>query len=403
MKKKKLFLILLVFLIQIPFIFENANGFHCNLLLFEVDKDNYYANEEIRINASWELDYNPFTEDGFIQIHIYDSLDNLIWNSSEYHEIGLFTESWIINITNLKIMFLNYSNIVLIRFMYYYWESEDLFRLIPIETREITIFKRIPLCHLNGFRDRIKYGEDLTFTAKFYDEFLENNTFLCNQSIFFMISVNNSVIFQKNFTTSYLGIIQITISSVSHLNIGLNRLTFKFLQNKVYNDTLFQYEIWLDKSPVFVDIIDYNENLAENEDLVIQLKYYYFFNGSIIPLDKQIIRLEILWNQTSFFTQLYSTDIFGFLLVSIPYSLLNFTSNIEDIKLNFVYNGTIYLENKTISLNLNMIDFKKKIMLKSNVLLFTVLSVMSLLVSLPLLYKFKKERKKILTEIIVKY
>ena len=77
MKKEILLLILLVFLIEIPFISKGVKGFYCNLFFLEVDKDSYYANEEIRINASWELDYNPFNEYGYIQIHLYDSLDNL--------------------------------------------------------------------------------------------------------------------------------------------------------------------------------------------------------------------------------------------------------------------------------------------------------------------------------------
>ena len=403
MKKKKLLLILFVFLIEIPFISKNVIGFYCNLLFLEVDKDSYYANEEIRVNASWELNYNPVNEYGYIQIHLYDSLDNLIWNSSEYDEIGLFTEEWIINITNLKTMFLNYSNIVFIRFFHYTWGGEGPIQPVPIETREITIFKRIPLCQLFGFRDRIKYGEDLIFTAKFFDEFIEYNSFLNNQSILFIISVNDSVIFQSNFTTNYLGIIEISISSVSHLNMGLNKFTFKFLQNKVYNDSIFQYEISLDKNPVFVDIINYKENLVKKEDLVIQLKYYYFFNGSLMPLNNQCIELEIIWNQSLIFTQIFSTDISGFLLINIPQEFLNYTVEIEDLKLNFVYNGTIYLENKTISLNININNSKAKSTLNSNVIIFTAISITSLIISLPLLYRFKKERKKILSEITVRY
>jgi len=402
-KKEILLLILLVFLIEIPFISKDVKGFYCNLLFLEVDKDSYYANEEIRINASWELDYNPFNEYGYIQIHLYDSLDNLVWNSSEYDEIGQFTEKWIINITNLKIMFLNYYNIVFIRFFHYIWDGEGPIQPIPRETKEIIIFKRIPLCELLGFRDRIIYGEDLTFTAKFYDEFIENNSFLNNQSILFMISVNNSITFQHNFTTNHLGIIEICISSVVHLNMGLNKFTFNILQNKVYNDSIFQYEILLDKNPVFIDIINYNEHLAKKEDLVIQLKYYYFFNGSLIPLNNQCIKLEILWNQSLIFTQIFNTDISGVLLVSIPHELLNFTGEIEDLKLNFVYNGTIYLENKTISLNININNSEAKSSLNSNVVLFTALSIISLLISLPLLYRFKKERKKMLTEITIRY
>ena len=403
MKKKKLLLILFVFLIEIPLISNSVRGFYCNLFFFEVDKESYYANEEIRINASWELDYNPVNEDGFIQIHIYDSLDNLIWNSSEYDEIGIFTEQWILNNTDLNITFSNYSNIVFIKFFHYFWYGEGGFQPVPRETREITIFKRIPLCQLFGFRDRIKYGEDLIFTAKFFDEFIEYNSFLNNQSILFIISVNDSVIFQSNFTTNYLGIIEISISSVSHLNMGLNKFTFKLLQNKVYNDSIFQYEISLDKNPVFVDIINYKENLVKKEDLVIQLKYYYFFNGSLMPLNNQCIELEIIWNQSLIFTQIFSTDISGFLLINIPQELLNYTVKIEDLKLNFVYNGTIYLENKTISLNININNSKAKSTLNSNVIIFTAISITSLIISLPLLYRFKKERKKILSEITVRY
>ncbi|MBA7558260.1 hypothetical protein ES705_51056 [subsurface metagenome] len=218
-----------------------------------------------------------------------------------------------------------------------------------------------------------------------------------------MISVNNSIIFQHNFTTNHLGIIEICISSVVHLNIGLNKFTFNVLQNKVYNDSIFQYEIFLDKNPVFIDIINYNEHLAKKEDLVIQLKYYYFFNGSLIPLNNKCIKLEILWNQSLIFTQIFNTDISGVLLVSIPHELLNFTGEIEDLKLNFVYNGTIYLENKTISLNININNFEAKSSLNSNIALFTALSIISLLISLPLLYRFKKERKKMLTEITIRY
>ncbi|MFX0080124.1 MAG: hypothetical protein ACFE94_00055 [Candidatus Hodarchaeota archaeon] len=403
MKKKKVLLIILVFLVEIPFVSKDTLAFYCNILSFEVDKDFYYTNEEIRINASWELNYNPSNEYGYIQIHIYDSLDNIIWNSSEYDNIGQFTEGWIVNITSLKTMLLNYSNTVFIRFFHYFWDGDGSIEPIPRETKEIIIFKRIPLCELYGFRDRINYGEDLTFMAHFYDDIIENNPFLCNQLILFMISVNNSIIFEKNFTTNHLGIIEVSISSMVHLNIGLNKLTFIFLQNKVYNDSIFQYEIFLDKNPIFVDIIDYDENLTKKEDIIIHLIYYYFLNDSIIPLDNQNIEVEILWNQSLIFTQIFKTDNYGVLLVIIPYELLNFTSKIENLKLTLVYNGTVYMENKTISLNINISNSKRNNILNSNVILFTILSISSLLILFPLLYRFKKGRKKLLTEITIRY
>ena len=402
MKKNLILLILLVFLIEIPCYSQSVKGFDCEVYNLETNKNSYYTNEVIELNASWELDYNPFTEDCYIQIKIYDSLDELIWNSSKYDEIGLFTEQWSINTTELKTTFSDFTSNVIIKMYFYLWNQGESVPFLQ-DSEEITIIKRIPLCELIGLRDRINYSEEISFSAKFYDNIIENYSLLINQLVLFMVSFNNSIIFQENFTTNHLGIIEITLSSLVHLNLGLNTLVFKIIQSNVYNDSIFQHEILVEKTPVFINVVNIDNLIIKDEDLIIQLYCYYFFNDSMTPLNNQSIKVEILHNQSSIYSQIYNTDITGFLSITISQAILNFTGEIEDIVLILQYSGNYFLQNKTTSLILSIDGPKGKSSQNLNVFLIVTFSIISILIPLPLLYRFKRERKKMLTEVIIKY
>ena len=54
-----------------------------------------------------------------------------------------------------------------------------------------------------------------------------------------------------------MGIINVSISSDHHLNLGENKLIFFLVNNNVYNDSEFQYEVFLEKGPVFIDVINF--------------------------------------------------------------------------------------------------------------------------------------------------
>ena len=70
MKKKRIIIVILWGFITTFFL---ADDVYCLLYdpLLEVDKEDYYINEVIFINASWELYYNELTENVYVQIQIY--------------------------------------------------------------------------------------------------------------------------------------------------------------------------------------------------------------------------------------------------------------------------------------------------------------------------------------------
>ncbi|MHA1661557.1 MAG: hypothetical protein ACTSUT_20875, partial [Promethearchaeota archaeon] len=96
-----------------------SKGGTYNLIFLKTDQEVYYIDEKIEINASWELNYNIGLEFSYIQIQIYNIYNNLLWNSSEYYDIGIIEKNWTINILELNISYSNYSNILLVKCFYY--------------------------------------------------------------------------------------------------------------------------------------------------------------------------------------------------------------------------------------------------------------------------------------------
>ncbi len=404
MKKKLIFLILIVSLIEILSISNFGISFECNLSYIEVDRNNYYPDETIKINASWTLDYNPINEEAYIQVRISDDFDTVVWNSSKYDEIGNFSKNWSVNINFLNLTLKNYTNYLYIKFVsgYHQIGTMDIISNL-LETIQVKIRKRIPFCQLIGFKDQINYGDSLIFQARFFDDLVENNTFLNNQLISFLIESNNSTIFQSNFTTNYLGRIDIFISSIDHLNLGVNNLIFELEKNIVYNDSKFQYEVLLEKNPILIDVISFKEDLGNEEDLIMELFYYSFFNNTVTPLKNQEIELVILDNKNIVYSQVYTTDLLGILSVAVPYEFIHSNKNIKTLKLNLIFNGSLYLENRTLSLNLNINIQEVENVIQLNFVLFISILVIISLISLTTLFKFKNGEKKLLPDITIRY
>lgn len=379
-------------------------GFECNLTILEVDKEFYYPNEIVKINASWQLDYNPINEEAYIQVKLTDEFDTILWNSSKYDGIGNYTENWSIYINQLNLTLNNYTQNLYLKFLSVYHQigTMDIISNL-LETIQIKIVKRISSCELIGFKDQITYGESLSFQARFFDNLIENNTFLNNQLIIFRICSNNTIIFQSNFTTNNLGIIDILISSIDHLDLGVNNLVLKLCNNNVFNDSIFQYEVFVEKNPVLIDIINFQEDLEPWEDLIIELFYYYFFNNTLCPLKNQYIELVILSEKNITYTQIYNTDKNGILSVTIPHDLLSVNKENKELKLDLIFNGTLYLENKTLSLTLNININAPENGFQLNLVPFITVPAIIVLISLIILVRFKNPRKKILPDITIRY
>lgn len=403
MKKKIAFLIVSIFLLEFLNITNWAIGFDNILYNLEVNKEEYYMNEEIKVNASWQLNYDPINEKAYVQIRMYDSLTNkIVWNSSKYNVIGSFTENWSINILHLNMTMTNNTSIVFIKFFSYHWQigigGDNSF----LETIEVKIVKRIPLCRVTGLKERLNFGENLTLSVTFYDAIIENNTFFSNQLVWLMISSNNSKLYQHNFTTNQFGTIEIIIYSQYHLNYGVNSLQFSILNNLVYNNSIFQYQIFLEKNRVFTDLVLFKDILNRHEDLEIKL-FYYFFNNSLKPLKNESIKLVIYNNQDVIFSKIYSTDEFGILFITISLELFNFSIERNELKLILKYDGSHFLENKSVILGLNINPSTLKNGMSSNVLVFIPFLIIFSLILFFLWYKYRRVQTKMLTEIIFKY
>ena len=398
-----LLLILIDFLSVISFV----NAFNCNLNFLKTDKTIYFIDEDIKINASWELSYDINNENSYVQVQIFNGSDIKIWISPEYDEIGFFEKNWTVNLQQLNIDFTNYSNILYIKFFSYYddfFASDAVYTFL--DTIKIKVIKKKPLCELTGYRDRIKFGDCLYLTAKFYDDFSESNLFLINYSIQFKIYSNNFISYQSTYTTNLSGMINLCLNSLTHLSLGQNFLVFSIIDNRIYNDTKYIYELYLEKNQLIIDIISFNESLKESEDLEIRLFYYYYFNLSLKPLANYNIVLKIYDYKTLIYINEYKTDKFGVLTIKIPQESFNFNLMSQEFNINIIFNGTNFLNNKTLTLPLKI--NRETYSDKKNSLQMSILSFMSILIIILIVLSYvisdkKNKSKKLLTDLIIRY
>lgn len=358
---------------------KSAKSFSFDVFVFTSDNDIYYNNEKININASWELIYNPSHEISHFQVQIFDIFDNILWNSSEYHEIGYSEKNWTINIEFLNISFSNYTNTLFIKLYHFYKDenaaggSVNAFRGILI----VNVLKRNVMCQLIGFKSVLKYGDYNFFTAKFYST--DNNSYLVNETFHFEIISNKKILYQNNFTTNESGEISFNISTISHLNLGENNIIFSIRNNMVYNNATFSYEIFVEKLAIFVEILRFDNNL-ENDHLIKIKLYFYFFNQSIKPLKNQILKTIIYNDLILEYEDEFKTNQSGFVDIEISPNNFRFKENEKKFYIDIVFRGTKYLENKTITLNFKIQNFLSQgvfnLFFTSNIFLFSILIIL---------------------------
>ena len=358
---------------------KSAKSFSFDVFVFTSDKDIYYNNENININASWELIYDLGHEISYFQVQIFDIFDNILWNSSEHHEIGYSEKNWTINIEFLNISFSNYTNTLFIKLYHFYKDqngaggSVNAFRGIII----VNVLKRNVMCQLIGLKSVLKYGDYNFFTAKFYST--DNNSYLVNETFHFEIISNKKILYQNNFTTNESGEISFNISTISHLNLGENTIIFNIRNNMIYKNATFSYEILVEKLAIFVEILRFDKNL-ENHYLITINLYFYFFNQSIKPLKNQILK-TIIYNDLSLeYEDEFKTNQSGYVDIEISPNNFRFKENEKKFYVDIVFNGTKYLENKTITLNFKIQNFLSQgvfnLFFTTNIFLFSILIIL---------------------------
>ncbi|MFW9972118.1 MAG: hypothetical protein ACFFDF_18150 [Candidatus Odinarchaeota archaeon] len=240
MKKKYLFILPILILAELLSGMNFVNAFSYNLINFSTNQTRYYIDESIKINATWVLNYNPNSEDAYVQIHIVDEFAQFVWNSSMYNQIGTSEKNWTVDIGDFDLDLENSSCFLYIKFFVFYFHIDTGSPMCNyLTTIEVSVMKRNISCELLGYKDRIIFGEDLYLIARFYDESTNNTRYLFNQSVQFLISFNDVIITQCNYTTNISGVISFQLLSATHLMFGLNFLIFSIDGNNLYNNSKF--------------------------------------------------------------------------------------------------------------------------------------------------------------------
>jgi len=290
-KKKNKAVLFLYFLLGIILIPKSALGFSCSNTLLVTDKNTYNNNENIYLNGSWELYYNSGFEVSYIQIQITNIFDKILWNSSYYYAIGISQKNWTINIQSLNLTITNYPYRIYIKLFNYHedFNSNEVGATYK-EIITLNITKRDVDCELTNFKSDLIYGESNLFNAKFYN----GNTSFCleNETLQCIIRNNDGIIYQTIFTTDKEGMLSFNISTVKHLGLGRNNISFIIKNNSYYLDTTFSYEVYVKKIPVYVDITNLVNNPEESSLLKIQLYYYYFNTNKITDTWRESMKVS---------------------------------------------------------------------------------------------------------------
>ncbi|TFG08759.1 MAG: hypothetical protein EU539_01540 [Promethearchaeota archaeon] len=245
MKKLKIKLIIIITLVSLGLIqhFQNVKAIpNCDIHNFTADKETYYNDENIILTLSWELFYEE-PEEAFIQVRIFNGSGNVVWQSDEYDQAGPFEEIIYAEIPDFNHSFTEDTSIFTIKIYYEYDGDSSGSYYLPDWILEITTLKRSISCDLINFRNKIEFGENMTFVAKFY--LPSNNTALKNYSIHFKILSNGSMFYNNNFTTNSTGMIEIFICSSQNLSLGQNELIFRVIGNRFISNCEFKYIIFI--------------------------------------------------------------------------------------------------------------------------------------------------------------
>ena len=406
MKKKNIVVLFLYFLLGITIYPKSVLGFSCNNTEIVTDKISYNNNENIYLNGSWELYYDSGFEISYVQIQITNIFDKILWNSSNYYTIGISQKNWKINIQFLNLTITNYSGRIHIKLFNYYknFNSNDVVATFR-EIITINITKQDVDCKLTNFKSDLIYGESNLFHAQFYSR---NSSFrVVNETLECLIRNNDEITYRANFTTDNEGMFSFNISTVTHLSLGRNNVSFIIRNSSYYLKAIFSYDIYVKKIPVYVDVINLANNTEEDNSIKIQL-YYYYFNTSKKTVENENLQIIVYGNLTLVYEDVLKINQTGFVNINISTSIFNFKEGdkLINVNIDIIFNGTIYLENRTTSLSVQIQNYQYSRTFSSfyfvNICLLSILT--SLITSISFkAYKYKKAGFKLIRDITFKF
>jgi hypothetical protein len=393
----------LVLLVLILFT-NSVKGYSYYNTSLETDKDTYFTHEKIKINASWELYYNPDFEISYTRIQILDNFDEILWKSAKYYAMGVSNKNWTVYIQALNITYSNFSDIIFIRIYNYYQNSQTSEEREEIsEILSVNLVKNSISCQLTGFKDNLIIGDSNSFSAYFFNT--ETGDCLANETFLFLTTYNEEIIFQNNLTSNESGEVAVNLSTITHLNLGKNQVKFSPENNVLYNDTTFSYDVFVNKIPVLVNITNIENNLEEANLIEIQL-YYYYFNQSEQPIENKDVKLIFYTNSIAEYESNLKIDQTGFLNITIFPKNIIFKAAAKEIYVNVIFNGTGQLENKTVSFNFKIENISYQgisyLFLSTNFCLGSVITILLLFIGLKA-YNLKRTKFKLIKDITFKF
>ncbi|MBN1214512.1 MAG: hypothetical protein JXA99_03625 [Candidatus Lokiarchaeota archaeon] len=359
-KKKTVLMFICIFASFTNFInLNNAEGYFYPYTL-TTNKDHYFMDEFIEINASWFLTYEQETEICYFQIRIFDLQNTLIWNSSKYHEISSIENNYVIHhlnnisIKDFNLSFKNISTSIIITLFYHYLQYVP-----PIEITEyclnktIEIQKKELICELEGLRNEIFYSEQLDLQISFFD--FENKTFLSNYNCRVEINKSNTFFFRKKYIVNNSIFTQSIISTIDNMSIGLNILNITILGFNIYQKKSFFFSFNVNRSPTKIKLIEYKNNIKPDDDFYLKIFHYYINNNSEIPIINQSITLQFKQSDYVLYEIINSTDINGIVQFKISNQELNFFNSINILNISILFGGNQFFSNNTLILSLNIL------------------------------------------------
>ncbi|MFO8019350.1 MAG: hypothetical protein R6U96_11995 [Promethearchaeia archaeon] len=183
MRKKEYIALCFVFLVIFLKFNSNVNG----LLLIDssltTDRDMYYLDETMKINASWNLRAEE-NEDCYFQIEINNSQDDILWRSTRYYEEGFIQKKCEVKVSDLNYTEFVNTDHVSINLICYESKGGGPFSSILVETKPIQLLKNISL--LTTDKNRYYLNETMKINASWNLRAEEN------EDCYFQIEINNS-------------------------------------------------------------------------------------------------------------------------------------------------------------------------------------------------------------------
>jgi len=366
LKRKSKIILILFFLAQFTIIIPNVIAvLQINILNFNTDKNEYFTDENIIIEASWILNYNPIEEWAYVQIQLYNNLDQLLWCSEQNDSMGIINKTWNVNILDLNFSFsenpINFSVI----FYLFHMVGEEIFSSGPIATKSIQISKKLISCSLFNYKEIINYGEPIDFQALFYNITDTITYYPDNLSITLELYKANESIFSQNYNTVN-GWINVNISTTTFLIVGEIELRLIASENSFYFGNVFNYDLEVGQLDLFCSLYNYIEKINYGEPIDFQALFYNITDTITYYPDNLSITLELYKANESIFSQNYNT-VNGWINVNISTTTFLIVGEIE-LRLiaseNSFYFGNIFnydLEVEQLNLFCSLYNYIEKI------------------------------------------